>query len=104
MSPVQLKFSLDLFRQIDLPNLLINIWDYADKKHSDCSVCKQYSEWCVMIAKEKWTRFLKDFDFAIGNMKKQNKKCFDVGKLLPATRSNIYLAICKTFVKSLITG
>ena len=33
MSPVQLKFSLDSFRQIDLQNLLINIWDYADKKH-----------------------------------------------------------------------
>ena len=57
MSPVQLKFLLDSFRQIDLPNFLINIWDYADKKHSDCSVCKQYSEWFVMVAKKNGLHF-----------------------------------------------
>ena len=54
--------------------------------------------------KKKWTPFLKDFDFVIDILKKQNKKWFDVGKLSPETRNNIYLAICKTFVKSLITG
>ena len=57
----------------------------------------------MMVAKEKWTPFLKDFDFVIDNLRKQNKKWFDVGKLSPATRNNIYLAIRKIFIKSSIT-
>ena len=100
MNVNDLKFSLYSFRQLDLPNLLINIWDYADKRHDDCPICKQYSKCCVIAAKEKWSSNFIDFDFVINNLKKQNKKWFDVGKLSPASRDNIYFAICKVSMRS----
>ena len=51
MNAGDLKVSLNSFRQLDLPNLLINVWDYADKPN--CPVCKQYQKWCICAAKEK---------------------------------------------------
>ena len=51
MNAGDLKFSLNSFRQLDLPNLLINVWDYGDKPN--CPICKQYQKWCISAAKEK---------------------------------------------------
>ena len=44
MSQPQMKLSLANFEFQDLPNLLINIWEYNDETHKNCSVCKQYDE------------------------------------------------------------
>ena len=41
MSFKQLKFSLNSFRRLDLPNLLLKIWNYSDFEHRNCSICKQ---------------------------------------------------------------
>ena len=39
----EMKFSLATLRQLDLPNLLIDIWFYADSPHChNCSICQQY--------------------------------------------------------------
>ena len=38
MNFADLKFSLNSFRPLDLPNLLTNVWDYADKPN--CVICK----------------------------------------------------------------
>ena len=42
MDITDLKFSLNFFRQLDLPNLSINIWDYADKPNFP--IFKQYQK------------------------------------------------------------
>ena len=34
-----LKFSLDDFRELNLPDLLINIWNYSDCNNSNYFVC-----------------------------------------------------------------
>ena len=52
MNIANLKFSLNFFRRLDLPDLLINICDYADKPN--CATCKQYQKWCITAAKEQW--------------------------------------------------
>lgn len=54
----------------------------------------------MIAAKEKWSSNFIDFDFVINNLKKQNKTWFDVGKLSPASRDNIYSAICKVSMRS----
>ena len=46
-----MKFLKNDFSDLDLFNLLINIWSYADHLH-DPSV-KRYEKWCVELAKEK---------------------------------------------------
>ena len=44
------KLLLESFKRLDLPNLLINIWSYADKPN--CPMCSQYQKWCIQAAKE----------------------------------------------------
>ena len=73
------KFLLESFRRLDLPNLLINIWSYAGKPN--CPMCSQYQRWCIQAAKEKWLSSFIDFDFVIQNLKRQNKKFFDFGRI-----------------------
>lgn len=41
-----------------------------------------------------------DFDFVIDNLKKHNKKWFDVSKLSSASRDRIYSAICEVSTRS----
>ena len=49
-----LKFSLDTFYQVGLPNLFINIWDYAYHNHEKgCIVYQTYQGWCIVAAREK---------------------------------------------------
>ena len=85
MNIANLKFSLNFFRRLDLPDLLINICDYADKPN--CAICKQYQEWCITAAKEQWQKEFIDFDFFIDALKKQNKNWFNVGKTSLATKN-----------------
>ena len=93
MSATDLKFSLNSFRQLDLPNLLINICDYADKQ--DDPICKQYQKWCITAAKEQWQDTFIDFDFVITALKKQNRNRNDFGKISSDERNKIYLIISK---------
>ena len=93
MNIADLKFSLNSFRQLDLPNLLINIWDYADKPN--CPICKQYQKWCITAANEQWEKDIIDFDFVINTLKKQNKHWFDFGKISSENRNQIYVVISK---------
>ena len=76
-----------------MPNLLINIWDYANKPN--CPICKQYQKWCISAAKEKWKDSYIEFDFVIGCLKKQNKNWFDFGEISLANRNQIYVVISK---------
>ena len=62
MTSKNLKFSLDSFRQLDLSDLLINIWLYSFHSHQDSSICKQHKKRCIVAAKEKWSGFYHDFD------------------------------------------
>ena len=54
-----LKFSQESFCLIDLPNLLINVWDYAEHVYHNLlpdlnrCVCKLYLEYCVEAARKK---------------------------------------------------
>ena len=93
MSATDLKFSLNSFRQLDLPNLLINIWDYADRP--DDPICKQYQKWCITAAKEQWQDTFIDFDFVITALKKQNRNWYDFGKISSDERNKICIIISK---------
>ena len=55
MSP-NLKLSKENFEHLDIPNLLTNIWEYHDESHNnhtDCSIRKQYEQWCIEVVKSK---------------------------------------------------
>ena len=61
-SSSELKFSLDTFRQHNLPNLIINIWSYSNCNLKKCLICEQYKDFCLIAAKEKWCGFYHHFD------------------------------------------
>ena len=84
MNAGDLKVSLNSFRQLDLPNLFINVWDYADKPN--CPICKQYQN-----GQDSYI----EFDFVINCLKRQNKNWYDFGKISSATRNDIYLYISR---------
>ena len=97
MSP-NLKLSIANFERLDKLNLLINIWKYNDESHdnhTDCSICKQYEQWCIEVAKSKWQDEFKSFAFVIAQIRTQNKAFFDFGKVSSADRNMIYHRIWK---------
>ena len=79
LSP-QLKFSLNSFKQHDLPNLLINIWSYSQCNINNCSIYEHYKKFCIVDAKEKWSGFYHDFDQVI-NAIETNKWYHNLGKI-----------------------
>ena len=44
--------SKETFMRLDLPNLLINIWEYNHEKHNvvNCAICRKCEEWCIEAA------------------------------------------------------
>ena len=86
---ITLKFSLDSFRQLELADILINIWSYGDHiKEKNCVICNNYRNWCITAAKEKWSQTFVDFDFAM-----QNLIMMDI--ISPETKNKIYSYIKK---------
>ena len=99
------NFSLSTFRQLDLPDLLIDVWSYSELCNTkSCSICPQYLEWSIQAAKQKWSLDFKDFNYIIDNLKKRNKNWFDVSKLSPETKDKLYDVICKWHVRCTVTG
>ena len=48
------NFSLSTFRQLDLPDLLIDVWSYSELCNTkSCSICPQYLEWSIQAAEQK---------------------------------------------------
>ena len=84
-----MKFSLEAFSRLDLPNFSINIWEYNDEKHKNSSICRQYEKWCIEAAKRKWQDIYMDFDYVIENIKKKYKKFFNFRKFPSANGENI---------------
>ena len=93
MSP-KLKFLKSDFQRQDLPDLLLNIWGYAEVKKT-CSKCKQYEIWCMEAAQEKWKPQCLDFEYVIKNLRRQNKQFYNFGRTSTADKNVIYRLINK---------
>ena len=73
------KISLKDFRELDSPNLIIQIWSYNNPKQwPKCSVCDIYSEFCKIVLKEKWREEWGDFDFVLEKLEKNGRSFIDV--------------------------
>ena len=48
--------SIEDFRELDVPDLCINIWSYnSNKEHiQKCAICKSYADLSTHALKEKW--------------------------------------------------
>ena len=92
----KLKFSKIDFQLLDLPNLLINTWEYNEPGCKNQSpVCIQYEKWCIEAAQEKWKAEYLDFKCVIENLRRQNKQFYNFGKICSANKNVIYRLIYK---------
>ena len=88
---MSLKFSRQRFPEIEFPDLLLNVWCYADQRNDP--ICVQYQQWCVEVAKEGWSSQYLDFDYVIENLRKQSKKFYNFDKIFSADKIIIYRLI-----------
>ena len=88
---MSLKFSKQSFRELELPDLLLNVWCYADQPND--LICVQYQQWCVEVVKGRWRSQYLDFDYAIENLGKPNKKFYNFCNISSADKNIIYKLI-----------
>ena len=95
----QKKKNFSDFQELDLPDLLINIWSYSDVNYNS-SILKEYKKYCIQIAKSKCRneRYM-DFDFVIKNIEEPNTKFIDSGLISRANKAKIYRLILKDRIK-----
>ena len=86
---------VDCFANLDIPDLLINVWEYNDDDHKNCAICDHYEKWCVEIARSKWQPYFKAFSFVIAQIQIKNKNFFDFGNISSADKNYIYQVIWK---------
>ena len=48
------NLQVDSVGNLDIPDLLINIWEYNDDDHKNCVIYDQYEKLSVEIARSKW--------------------------------------------------
>ena len=72
---IPLKFTKNNFREMDTPNLLINVWTYYYyKPHcQNCNACKIFTKWNVEILAERWKEEWGDMNNAVEKLKKTIK-------------------------------
>ena len=90
---LKMKFLKSDFAELNLPNLLINIWYYAD--YMIDPIINQYQKWCVELAKERWQAQFPDFEYVIKNLNEKNKNFYNFGRICSADRKVIYRTIHK---------
>ena len=88
----ELKFTLDTFRELCVPDLIINIWSYNSKPvhQPACMACKTYCDYCMQALREKWEADWGDFEFTVDKFKKCNKSFIGIGQYSCA---NMHLTI-----------
>ena len=89
-----MKFSKKDFQELEIPDLLLNIWCYAEYLHDP--IFRQYSQWSVKAAEEQWRSTFLDFDYVINNLKNRNKKFYNFSNIYSADKNVIYRLITKS--------
>ena len=92
----KLKFWKREVQLLDLPNLLINIWEYNEPGcKNQCPVCIPFEKWCIEVVQEKWKANYLDCEYVIKNLQKQNKNFYHFRKVSSQDRDVIYNIIHK---------
>ena len=89
----QLKFSKELFLELDLAKLLINIWSYVDYLHD--FVINQYCQYCIECSYEKWDEDYLDFHFVKKSILDRNTNFCDFVEISNSEKNIIYTVIRK---------
>ena len=75
----KMVLSKENFSYLDLPDLLLNIWDYGHCPKND-EIIKRYMEWNIFFAEKKWKPEYFDFEDTVFKIATNNEKCFDLSQ------------------------
>ena len=85
--------SFDYFRQLDAPDLIINIWSYSNyikENLTNCHVCKSYVSLYTNLSKEalseKWEKSWGDFHFVVKKLEELDKNFIDISSYSNANK------------------
>ena len=67
-----MKFSKSDFLNLDLPDLLLNVWCYAN--YLNDQIINLYAKWCLEAAEEQWQPDFLNFQYVIQNLEKKKQK------------------------------
>ena len=83
---MHLRLSFKDFEDLNVPNLIIDIWFYNDP---DCRMffyCGIYSLWCEIILEKKWRDEWGDFHFIMQKIKENDTTFINIGDYCCADR------------------
>ena len=91
----EMKFKFDDFKELDIPNLMINVWSYSEtiKNKKGCVVSEKYRSWCIRALHEKWLDSYIDINFVVYELISLDEKWFDCGKVSHANSLFLYKVI-----------
>ena len=93
-----MKFSKESFARLGLPDLLLNIWSYANGcvNVNNCKICLQYAKWQIELLSELWLddEYL-DLGFMINSIVDGNKNFCDFGEIASCDKNTMYDIIRK---------
>ena len=85
-----LKFTKESFRELDVPDLFINLWTYNYfEKHKPCIACDTYSRYCEEILKEIWCSDWGNFDLVVERLKKCNQAFININNYSSSAKWSI---------------
>ena len=88
LKQTDLKFNKQSFRELDAPNLFINLWTYNYfKKHKSRFACDTYSRYCEEILKEIWRDDF--FESVVEKSKSCNKTFINISNYSTRTKWGI---------------
>ena len=76
------KFNFESFKELDAPDLIINVWSYSDhlKTFSNCRTCKTYCNYCIEILRKRWEPEWGNFNKIISKLLKNDRNFINISK------------------------
>ena len=86
-----IKFTIEDFTMLDVPDNLLNLWSYNNlNKHSKSyDICKIYSDFCEKVLQDQWNVDWGDFKFVMEKIKNSDKTFIDISKFSSMNRWEI---------------
>ena len=85
-----LRFSEESFRELNAPDLFINLWIYNYfKEHKPCISCNTYFRFCEKILKERWCDHWGNFELVVEKIKNTDKTFININKYSSLTKWGI---------------
>ena len=91
---VELKFKYKYFEDLDLPTLMMKIWNYSNMhNYKDCIVPATYRNWCITVLKQRCEDTYLNFGYVVEKLCQRDEEWKFVSKRTDNNISKLYKKI-----------